>query len=167
MTPLTGAAAGYRAGLEAGDHVAMLATLSPDVVLVSPMTSRFRFEGIAEVRELFEVIFEELGVTEVEVRAEAPGEAVAALFHKARVGRVTIEEATYLEIGDDGRITRITLYIRPLPAATGLLAILGPRLARRRSRPRAIAAKLAMAPLALLTRHGDGFAPWLAGRSGR
>jgi hypothetical protein len=132
----------YVAALSAGDLEAILPTLAPDVVLSSPIIRRVRFEGDA-VRELFEVLFTDLGITEVEVLDQLAGEQTGALFHRAKVGGVRIEEATRLRFGDDGRVARITLYIRPLSGLLGLLARLGPKIAARRGRS------------------------WLAGRSGR
>lgn len=157
----------YVAALKAGDLAAILATLSPAVVLHSPVTRRFRFSGIEEVGELFEILFAELGVTNVEILQEVPGDKVAVLFHRATVGKVPIEEATLLRFGDDGSIAEITLYIRPLPSLAGILAALAPPMGRRQSRPREFLARAATAPLALITRRGDALAPWFAGRSGR
>lgn len=44
------------AAMAAGDPSAVSATLAQDVVLISPITSRFRFEGKSEVGELFSAV---------------------------------------------------------------------------------------------------------------
>jgi hypothetical protein len=156
------AAERYREALEKGDLEAMLAGLAPDVRLHSPITPRYTFEGAEDVGDLLRVIFHELGVQDVEVRSFLEDERSASLFHRAVVGGVPIEEATLLTIDRSERIAEIRLYIRPLPALTGLMARLGPRLARQRGGRAKTAVTGAMgAPLAALTRSGDRLVPWL------
>jgi hypothetical protein len=54
------------------------------------------------------------------------------------------------------------LFIRPMAALVNLAAILGPRVARRRSPARARAVRAMLAPLAFATRKGEGVGSRLA-----
>jgi hypothetical protein len=65
-------------------------------------------------------------------------------------------------LDDDGLIERLELYVRPLPGLTAMAAALGPRVAARHSRPRALVVRAMMAPLALMTRRGEGLGARLA-----
>ncbi|MFI6066878.1 hypothetical protein ACIA47_16705 [Micromonospora sp. NPDC051227] len=58
-----------------------------------------------------------------------------ALFCEAQVGAVRLYEAQRLRLGADGLISDISLYVRPLPALTLLMARLGTDLARRNGQP--------------------------------
>lgn len=156
------AAERYREALQHGNLEAMLAVLAPDVRLHSPITLRHTFDGAEEVGALLRVIFHELGIRDVEVRSFLEDEHGASMFHRAVLGGVQIEEATLLTMDDSGRVAEIRLYIRPLPALAGLLARLGPRLARQRGgRTKAVTVATMGAPLAALTRSGDRLVPWL------
>ncbi|MBM0205168.1 hypothetical protein JNW90_20525 [Micromonospora sp. STR1s_5] len=64
----------------------------------------------------------------------AEGHTVA-LFYEAQAGAVRLYEAQRLRLGADGLISDITLYVRPLPPLTLLMARLGPDLARRNGQP--------------------------------
>ena len=139
---------------EGGDAAAAAACLAPDVELVSPLTGRFRFTGREQVRDLLAAVFTVLGGISFHTRL---GEGdTHALFASARLGEDEFEEAQLLRLDDAGLIREITLFARPLPALTGLMAALGPRLARDQGRP-ALAAVLAAAtaPLHAAATLGD------------
>ncbi|WP_345712298.1 nuclear transport factor 2 family protein, partial [Kineococcus glutinatus] len=104
-----------------------------DVRLVSPITAQFTFQGRARVRVLFEEAFAVLqGITYTDQLLQ---ERTAVLCATARIGGVRAQEVQLLRLDDAGLIREITLFVRPLPALTGLAAALGPRLARREGRP--------------------------------
>ncbi len=127
------AVAAWRAAGEAGDAAGAVAALSPDVVLISPITEQFTFRGHQQVRTLLEVALTAIdGITYTEQVAEGP---TVALFFEANVGTRRLYEAQRLRLGADGLITEITLFVRPLPALTLLMARLGPELARRNGQP--------------------------------
>ena len=157
----------YRAALEKGDLDAMLATLAPAVVLRSPITAAYVFDGFDDVAELMAVLFEDVGITDVEVTALITDGPTAALFHRAAVGGVRIEEATLLRLDGEGLISEIVLHIRPLPALAALVARLGPPMSRRRGRGKATVARAMGAPLAVATRAGERVVPWLLKRAGQ
>lgn len=150
----------YRRAGEAGDVDAILAVLSEDVVLHSPITNRLAFHGREEMRDLLEAVFETM--TEIRYFADIGDDRQRALFFRARVGRQPIEECMRTELNDQGLISEITIAIRPLPGLAALAAALGPKvIARRRGPLLAALAKLLMAPLAIVTRAGDRLVPHL------
>lgn len=116
------------AGQRLDARAATMAT-AEDVELVSPITDRFVFRGRQQLETLLSVAFEfleSLRYTDVML-----GENSAALFYEGRIGDVALGEAQRLHLDRDGHIDRITLYVRPLPALTRLMRLLGPELARR------------------------------------
>lgn len=78
------------------------------------------------------------------------------LVMSGRTGSVPLEEAQLLRLDDDGQIREITVFGRPLPALTTVMATLGPELVRRQGRP-GFARFLAAtgAPLARVTRFAE------------
>jgi hypothetical protein len=143
----------FRAAVEAGDVEALIETLAPDSVLHSPITDGFKFTGDDEIRGLMPDVF---AVVEDIHYTEDVGDAhTRALFYTARIGTVNVEEATRVRLDDDARVTDVTLWFRPLPALTALMAGLGPRLAKKNGRARGAAAAAMTKPLAAMTRSGD------------
>ncbi|MCO8277287.1 nuclear transport factor 2 family protein [Actinoplanes sp. TRM 88003] len=127
------AIAAWRAAGETGDAAAAVAALSPGIELISPITDQFTFRGRDQVRELLEVALAEIdGIVYTDQIAEG---RTVALFYEATVGGTRLHEAQRLRLGEDGLITEITLFIRPLPALTRLMNRLGPELARRNGKP--------------------------------
>ena len=127
------ALARWRAAGEAGDAAAAATALADDVVLISPLTDRFRFDGRARVQRLLEVALGAIG--SITYTDEVVQDRTAALFYEARLGDLPFQEAQLLRCGEDGLIAEITLFLRPLPALTALARRLGPELARRDGRP--------------------------------
>jgi hypothetical protein len=145
--------AAYRAAAEAHDLDGMLACMRPDVVLKSPITDSFVFSGSAQLRALLEDVY--AVVDDVEYVADAGDDRVRILKLSARVRGRRFDEALLVECDDDGLIARMELFVRPLPGLTALAAALGPRVARRRSRVRALAVWAMIAPLAFMTARGE------------
>lgn len=144
----------WRAAGESGDAEAAAACLAEDVVVVSPLTARFRFRGKAEVAEMLAAAFE--CIAGIRYHTEVGEGATWALFYHARAGREALEEAQLLRLDAQGLVRELTLFGRPLPAVTRVMADIGPRLLRRQGRPGA--ARLvgaATGPLALFTRVGE------------
>jgi hypothetical protein len=146
-------AAWQRAG-EAGDADGAVACLAPDVVLISPLTERFRFQGRRQVGDVMASAFEVIrGIRYHTTVGE--GDTWAVFFH-ATVGREPVEEAELVRLDGDGLIRELTFFGRPLPALTEVMAGIGPRLLRRQGSPglgRFVG--LAVRPLAAMTRVGD------------
>ncbi|MEU8241211.1 nuclear transport factor 2 family protein [Actinoplanes missouriensis] len=127
------AVAAWRAAGEAGDAAAAVAALDPDVTLVSPITEQFTFRGHRQVQTLLDVAL--TAIDDITYTDQVTEGRTVALFYEARIGQTRLYEAQRLRLGDNGLISHITLYVRPLPALTLLMTRLGPELARRDGRP--------------------------------
>jgi hypothetical protein len=160
-TPAGTTTARYRAAAEAHDIDAMLATFAPDVLLHSPITDRIQFRGHDELRDLLAAVFET--ISEIRYFADIGDARNRALFFRGRVGSQPVEEAIRVTLDDNALITEMTVFFRPLPGLAALTGALAPRVVERKhGRPRALLAKVLMAPLAIFTRIGDRLIPWFA-----
>jgi hypothetical protein len=150
-----------------GDVEAFVACLSPEIVVHSPITDSAHFEGLEEVRRLMTAVFATF--EDVRYFEDFGDDRTRFLAARARVNGVPGEEAFLVRLDDAARISDITIFIRPLPALTSVVAMLGPELARIQGPRRGATALAAMSkPLAFLTRTGDKLGTRLAGmRSGR
>ena len=150
-----------RAAAEHDIELAMSA-LADNVVVRSPLTDRFTFDGKDDVRRLFETAYEKFdGLSYDTVIGEGRHRV---LVGGAVAGGQPFEETLLLTLDDQDKIAEITLFIRPLPGLTAVMAALGPALARRNGRSRLVSGALrAMtAPLVAATRSGDRFGVGLA-----
>lgn len=127
------AVSAFREAAEGRELEPLLATLSPDVVIRSPVSERLSFEGVEQARELFGVVFEELG--ELTYTDEFDATDARVLVYRGRFSGEQIEEVQLLRLAADGRIRELTFFIRPLPGLASVAAGLAPRFARRRRRP--------------------------------
>jgi hypothetical protein len=127
-----------------------MSTLAEDVVVRSPLTDRITFNGKEDVRRLFEAAYEKFDGLEYHT---AIGDRV--LVGSATVNGQPIEETMLLTFNDSNEIAEITLFIRPLPGLTAVMAALGPALARKNGRRTGSLLKLMTAPLVAATRSGD------------
>jgi hypothetical protein len=135
------------------DFAALRDGLAPDVVLVSPITSTFRFEGRDEVMTVLELVRDTVEGLEYTDAFERGHEGVLAF--RARVGSQALEGTDLIRLDEDCRISEIKVFIRPLPALAALAGALGPPLARRRSRARAALLRILVRPLVGFNRFGD------------
>ncbi|HWT95415.1 MAG TPA: nuclear transport factor 2 family protein [Solirubrobacteraceae bacterium] len=143
------------------DAAAVASFLAEGVVLRSPISRRIVFRGRDQIRELFEVVYDLLDTAHVDAIV---GEGdTRVLLLRASVGRLLIDEAMALRLDDRGRVTEMKLYVRAMPQLVTFAAILGPPLAARRSRARAIALKALFAPLALFVNAGEPLGVRLSG----
>ncbi|GAA3589133.1 hypothetical protein GCM10022419_084420 [Nonomuraea rosea] len=156
----------YRRAGEAHDLDALMATLADDVVFHSPLSANAAFEGKEQVRELFSVVFGAL--SGIRYLKDVGDERTRALTATARLGRQELHESAVVEVGADGLIEEVTMWIRPLPALTAMMAALGPGLARATGRPGLpLLVSAAVKPLAAMTRLGDRTLVPLLTRRGR
>jgi hypothetical protein len=142
-----------KTAVEAADLDGFMETLSPRVVLRSPISARAEFRGTADMRELMRSVFD--SIEDIRYYEDLGDDRARAVFYRGRIGAQTIEEACLLRFDEDAQIKEFVLWIRPMPGITRLAATLGPRLARQRSRPRAALVAVAAKPLAWLTAVGD------------
>jgi hypothetical protein len=114
----------FRAGVEAGDEEATLATLSPGVVFRSPAVHR-AYEGRDTVAGLLRVVaqtFENFRYVN-----EWRDGATTILLFEANVGDRDLQGIDILEEGADGLVEQLTVMVRPL---SGLQALAGAVAAR-------------------------------------
>jgi len=114
----------FRTAVEAGDHDAIHALLSEDVVFTSPVAFRpYRgraitaavVRGVSRVFEDFRYVREFSG---------ADGRDHALVF-EARVGDLEINGCDLLHTDGEGRIDALVVMVRPLSAATALAEAMG------------------------------------------
>jgi ketosteroid isomerase-like protein len=144
----------WRAAGERGDVDAAAACLSSDIVLSSPLTEQFRFEGPDQLRDFLASAF--TAVEDIRFHTETGQGDTYALVYRARVGGQPFEEAQLLRLDDEARIREITLFGRPMPALTALMISAGSELARRQGR-RGVAAlmRASAAPVHAMVTFGD------------
>ncbi|WCB91449.1 hypothetical protein DSM104299_00120 [Baekduia alba] len=143
----------YRAAYDAHDLDALLATMRPDVALHSPITDRFAFRGHAQLRDLMEDVH--AVVSDSAYVLDVGDDRTRVLKLSGRIGRQPFTETLLMQLDDDGLIASIEIFVRPMPGVTAMAAALGPRIARRRSRVRALLFRLMIGPLAFMTRTGE------------
>lgn len=119
----------YRRASEAADVAGIMAALSDDVALVSPISGRMVFRGRADVEVLMAAVYgtlRDLRWTEVVGEGE-----LRVMLGEARLGPVRMTDAMVFELAPDGRIRRIGPHLRPWLALTLFALVLGPKVGRR------------------------------------
>jgi SnoaL-like domain len=109
----------FRTAVEAKDFDAMVAALSPEVVLHSPVTFS-PFEGREAVTAVLRVVFdvfEDFVYTD-----ELTSGPTTALVFSARVGDRRVEGVDLLRDAENGTIADLTVIVRPM---SGLQALAG------------------------------------------
>ena len=117
----------FRRAVEAGDLDAVVALLHRDVVFNSPVVFR-PYRGpealrpiLAAVMEVFEDFHYVRDIGAAESREHA-------LVFRARVGDKDIEGCDFVRLDEDGRITDLTVMVRPLKATMALAEAMRDRL---------------------------------------
>ena len=123
------AVARFRSASEANDVAGMLATLTPDAELVSPLSARIVFRGRDDVGFLLGAVYGTL--TGVRWHEEIGSGTYRAVLGEARIGPLRLGDAMVFELGADGRIQRVRPHLRPWLATTLFALRLGPKVARR------------------------------------
>jgi hypothetical protein len=119
----------YCAATEAGDVDGFMATMAPDVEVVSPISGRMVFRGHDDVRFLLSAVYGTLSDLRW-IKTVGEGESRVAVG-EARVAGVGMTDAMVFELAPDGRIRRIGPHLRPWLALTLFALVLGPKVARR------------------------------------
>ena len=118
----------YRVATEAGDVGGFMATLAPDVEVVSPISGRMVFRGEADVRVLLSAVYGSLG--DLRWTKELGDGDSRVLVGEARIAGIRMTDAMVFELAADGRIRRISPHLRPWLALTLFALVLGPKVAR-------------------------------------
>ena len=116
----------FRRAAEEKDLELMRETLAEDVVLHSPILFR-GFEGrevVLAVLSHVVQVFEDFAYLD-----ELAEEDRLVLRFRARVGDRELEGIDYLELDADGRVTELTVFLRPLSAITAFNERMTERLA--------------------------------------
>ncbi len=150
----------WRTAAETGDIEDFMATLSPQIVIHSPLTDLTDFRGHEDVRALMEAVF--ATIEHICYTDDVGDERVRMLVYRAKVAGQEVQEATLVRLNEQAEVVEVTFWFRPLPGLTALAATLVPELARQHSRPRAVLMSLLAKPLFWLTRFGDPVGVWLA-----
>jgi SnoaL-like domain len=123
-------AGAFRQAVEARDVEGMAAALHPDVTFRSPVVFR-PYEGrdaVIALLSLVTQVFEDFEYLD-ELQGEGPSGPSTCLIFRARVGDRQLEGIDYLRHGPDGRVTELTVMVRPYSAATALRDAMGAKLA--------------------------------------
>lgn len=142
-----------RTAMEARDRRAVVATFAHGAVLRSPFTDNLVFEGHEQLDALIAVVLDVLD--DLTYTDELHGDRTAVLVGHARVNGLRLQFTDHLKLRGDGLIEEMTVFFRPLPAATAAMRRIGERLARQKSGVRARTIGAMVAPLAFMARAGD------------
>ena len=119
----------------------------------SPLTARLSFTGRDQITTLTRVLFDVF--EDFHYTGELRGPDAAVLIARAKVGGQDLEIADHLRLRPDGKITEMTVFFRPLPAAAAALRAIGTGLGRRTSPARGALISALTRPLALMAASGD------------
>jgi hypothetical protein len=118
----------YLTATEAGDVDGFMATMTPDVEIVSPISGRMVFRGHDDVRILLSAVYGTLSDLRW-TRSVGEGESRVAVG-EARILGVGMTDAMVFDLAPDGQIQRIGPHLRPWLALTLFAVVLGPKVAR-------------------------------------
>jgi hypothetical protein len=115
----------FRAAVEDGDIDAGLALFADDATLDSPVAFK-PFTGIEHVRVVLRAVFETF--EDFHYTDELEGsDGTHALIFGARVGDKSVQGLDLLRTDSEGRITNLTVMIRPLSGLVALAEAMAPK----------------------------------------
>lgn len=126
--------------------------LAPEVVLHSPIILS-PFRGKAAAVELFEVLLEALD--EFEIRHEFADSGRHVFMWSATISGRKIEGCDFITMDDDGRISDISVLIRPLVSIGVFATAMGPPLVARRGAFRSVVARILIGGLRVVLAAAD------------
>jgi hypothetical protein len=115
----------FRAAAEKKDFSAIDELFTEDVIFRSPVVFK-PYEGrdaIALLLGAVAQVFEDFRYTDQVETGDA-----AALAFSARVGDRELDGIDFLEFGDDGRVSRMTVFIRPMSGVNALAEAMAQKL---------------------------------------
>lgn len=120
------AGSSMRAAMERRDICAVADAFAANAEFHSPLTDKLTFRGREQIAALAGIVlevFENFRYTD-----ELMGDEDGFLVGRAKVDGLEIEFVDHLRFDGDGRIASITVFFRPLPAASAALRQIGARL---------------------------------------
>jgi hypothetical protein len=118
----------YCAASKSGDIDALMATLAPDVELISPLSGMMVFRGQDDLRVLLTGVY---GTLTDLAWSEPIGQGPARLaVSEGKVSGFSLDDAMMFELAEDGRIRRIRPHLRPWLGTTIFALKLVPKIAR-------------------------------------
>jgi hypothetical protein len=158
IDPVVGPAHPFRAFWESGDLQVWIDALAPDVELHSPLITA-PFGGREAAAELYGVLVDQLD--DFEIADEfSTGSSYVCLW-RANVGGRRIEGADFIRSNAQAKIAEVTVLVRPLVSIAAFARGVGPPLAAKQGRLRAVLVGLFNIPLRLLSVVTDLVAPRL------
>jgi hypothetical protein len=115
----------FRAAVEAGDIDAGLALFADDATLDSPVAFK-PFVGIEQVSVVLRAVFETFEDFHYTDEFDGPDGAHALIF-RARVGDKAVQGLDLIRSDDSGRITNLTVMVRPLSGLIALAEAMAPK----------------------------------------
>jgi hypothetical protein len=128
MQVVDDAVARYRSASEGNDIDALLASLAPDVELVSPLSGHLVFRGHDDLRVLLGAVYGSM--SGLRWRDEVGEGSLRVVIGDGRIGPFELADAMVCELDQEGRIRRIRPYLRPWLGLTFLALALGPKMVR-------------------------------------
>jgi hypothetical protein len=122
------AVARYRVASESNDMDGLIATLSHDAELVSPLSGRLVFRGHDDLRVLLSAVYG--AIKGLRWREEVGDGATRVVMGDGTIGPFKLADAMVCELDAEGRIRRIRPYLRPWLALTFLALRLTPKMGR-------------------------------------
>jgi hypothetical protein len=118
----------YCAASTAGDIDALMATLSPEIELVSPLSGMLVFRGREDLRVLLTGVYTSL----TDLRWSEPiGEgSTRVAISEGRLAGLRLDDAMVFDLAEDGRIRRIRPHLRPWLATSVFALVIAPKIAR-------------------------------------
>lgn len=142
----------YRALWETRDLDAWERSLASGIVLHSPIITS-PFSGIAAAMDLTDVLMR--GLPDFTITQEYVDGERSVFFWTARAAGRRIEGNDLITVDADGKVTEITVWIRTLVGIAAFAAAIGPPLAAKRSRGRALLTRLMIVPLRIFLAVAD------------
>jgi|SRR5215211_547615 len=118
----------FERAVRARDADAITAALAPDVRFRSPVVYR-PYEGREAVSLVLRAVTEVFGEFEYVQRLEA-GDGSIALIFRAKVGDRELDGLDLLRIDDEGRVSELTVMVRPMSGAQALATAMAEQLER-------------------------------------
>lgn len=127
----------FRKAIESRDIAAASRNLAPDVTFFSPVMPRpyHGRENVSKLLAVLEQVFDELRYTNELVGEALYGDLMGdrvdrtqALIFEASVGGKQLQGLDLLTYDESGKVSCLTVMVRPLPAAMMLARIVGSRM---------------------------------------